>query len=519
MPPGAAGRLAWGIFLVTLAGYLLTGSGHTTGQDQEYYYRMARALVLERSFAIEPLQVETEASRRGVDGRFYAIYAPGLPVVLAPFVLAGRSLGEVGAALGPHYVPYGFRPQDEGDLGARFVASYFNAPVTAATAALLALLVLRLGYPPAAAAFTALAFAFATPAWGQARVLSAEPLQGLLLVLAVVLLLRASSPRALAGGVVLALGMLVKLTTALALPVVLLLPDAHGRPLWRTPALAALVVLPALGALAVHGIYNLARYGNVLATGYVSPAGVAAGRRAGTGGAVLNPLRGLLGGGFAGNPLVGVFGLLLSPGRGILWYAPPAAAAVAVYRRFYAERPEVARMLIALGVPWLVVHASWIDWHGGWGWGPRFLLPILPLVLVPLAQCWLSPRARAPALGLALLGALVQLPGATVDFWVAGDQVRRTYLERCTNCTTPDFHAFHFLDPAASDLVVHTRLLLGGSLDVAWITYAGTWVTPLVLGLAAASAIAGLALLRQRPGRSAPTPHRFRGHRRTRRCR
>src|SRR6266516_5992405 len=140
---------------------------------------MARSLVLEHSFAVEPLVFEGQELQgaRGVDGQFYAQFGPGMAVALAPFVLVGRQLTGPLAALGPQYM---WPSQDAADLAGRVLASYFNAPVTAATAALLALLVVRLGYPAWAGAFTALAFALGTFAWGQARVIFAEPLQGLL---------------------------------------------------------------------------------------------------------------------------------------------------------------------------------------------------------------------------------------------------------------------------------------------------------------------------------------------------
>src|SRR5437762_7597540 len=69
LAPVATRRLCWGIFLVLQAIYLLTANGHLLGQDQEYYYRTARALVLERSFAIEPLGDPVESGGWGVDGR------------------------------------------------------------------------------------------------------------------------------------------------------------------------------------------------------------------------------------------------------------------------------------------------------------------------------------------------------------------------------------------------------------------------------------------------------------------
>ena len=434
---------------------------------------MAQSIARNGSFAIEPLGFgASEAGQVGVDGRFYAQYAPGLPLLLAPLVLIGQSLAGPAEALTRFY-PY--QIPNPSELGPRVAASYFSVPIEAATAALLAVLVVRLGYPPRAALFTALTYAFATFAWGQSRVVFVEPLQGLLLLLGCLLLVEASPSRALLGGSALALAMLVKLTSALAMPVLLFLPDAGGRPLWRTPTMAARVVGPAMAAVALHALYNVARFGSPFSTGYYSSAG----------------------GGldFAGNPLLGLYGLVISAGRGVIWYAPPILAALWAWRRFAQERRRVALTIAALVVTWLAVHATWRDWHGGWSWGPRYLLPILPLLILPLAECWLHPRARRAALWLTAVGAAIQLPGALVDFWVVGDLARRLYQQRCRTCSDPDFSAFHFFDPAVSDIGLQTGLLLSGRLDLAWITFRSTWLAPITLGLVVALACIGIGLL------------------------
>jgi len=493
--PRSARRVCWGVFCLTLAVYVVTASGHYVGQDQEYTYRTARALVEQGTFAIQPLEQPNEAGRIGVDGRFYAHYAPGLSLAMAPLIPVGRGLEGLTEGVRARYT-WGAR--DEADKAARILASYFNAPVTAATAALLALLVLRLGYPSAAAIFTALAYAFATFAWGQARVVFADPLQGLLLLLGVVLLLGASPSRAGLGGTALGLALLVKLTSVLALPLVLLLPDARGRALWRTPTTVALILGPALVALALHGLFNLGRYGDALNTGYLARS--VDGQEVADAGAAGRVLRV----GFANIPLVGFYGLLVSPARGVVWYALPIVAAAWAFLRFYRERRSAALAFGGMAALWLVVHGFWIGWHGGWGWGPRYLLPVLPLALVPLATCWLERRARFAAVGLVLVGVLIQLPGALVDFWTAGQRASDMFAANCVRCTDGRFSVYRSLVPEAADLKIHTELLRSGILDLGWVTFAGTWLAPVTLGVAALLAAAGLRLLWDRPMGTAP---------------
>ncbi|HLA43119.1 MAG TPA: hypothetical protein VJZ27_06770 [Aggregatilineales bacterium] len=82
----------------------------------------------------------------------------------------------------------------------------------------------------------------------------------------------------------------------------------------------------------------------------------------------------------------GIFGLLLSPGKGVFIYAPPLILSIFGWRRFWRrERPLAEAMLLAAGVA-LLFYGKWWAWHGGWCWGPRFLIPLLPLWILPAGE-------------------------------------------------------------------------------------------------------------------------------------
>src|SRR5260370_12545190 len=131
-------KIAFGLVLLGSGLSLLTANGHLLGQDQEYYYRIARSIAHQHTFAVEPLVFgKTElAGARGRNGRFYAQYAPGLPTVLAPLILLGDRIGESMSGLAANY-PWIHEDKDKDDIAARVLISYFNIPVTAVTAGLL----------------------------------------------------------------------------------------------------------------------------------------------------------------------------------------------------------------------------------------------------------------------------------------------------------------------------------------------------------------------------------------------
>ncbi len=115
-------------------------------------------------------------------------------------------------------------------------------------------------------------------------------------------------------------------------------------------------------ALALLGAYNMVRFGSPFEDGHsMDPA-------------------------MAFSPgLLGLAGLLFSPGKGLFWYAPAAFIALARARDWRIVAPFVLSLLL---------HSQIRDWTGGTGWGPRFLFTALPPLLVPLA----APGRAGPLL-------------------------------------------------------------------------------------------------------------------------
>jgi hypothetical protein len=73
----------------------------------------------------------------------------------------------------------------------------------------------------------------------------------------------------------------------------------------------------------------------------------------------------------------------------------------------------------------LLFYARWWAWYGGGGWGPRFLLPVMPLFAVPLLHVFnrwreVGPPTRALIVALAGFSVAFQVVGATVDYSQSG---------------------------------------------------------------------------------------------------
>jgi hypothetical protein len=96
--------------------------------------------------------------------------------------------------------------------------------------------------------------------------------------------------------------------------------------------------------------------------------------------------------------------LLVSPGRGLVWYSPIAVLGIIFLIR--SRRHPVAQLSGAVTLGIVVGYV--IQPTGGWDWGDRYLAPTLPLICAPLAL--LRGRMLAPVAVLIALGFCVQAP-------------------------------------------------------------------------------------------------------------
>ena len=98
-------------------------------------------------------------------------------------------------------------------------------------------------------------------------------------------------------------------------------------------------------------------------------------------------------------------------------------------------------------------------------------------------------------LGLFVMGVVVQLPGALVDFISSGREGIRVFGEICNECTENAFRNWLAFSISGSEIMRHSNLLLRGQLDLAWLTFSDTWLPLVTFGLATLLVFGGLALI------------------------
>lgn len=332
---------------------------------------VTRSLIREGEFTVS----SPDIGRRGADGQYYSIWYPLLSIVAVPFVAL--------AQLVAHAVQM--------PAGTVEVSAALLVPLlcTAATAAMVALVGVRLGSDMVGAWLAACGFAFGTVALEYARAFFAEPLLALLTLASLALAFRLTRPAIVLAAVLAGLAVLAK-------PVGIIIgPIVSGYVLLRQRSLrhAWLPVAGTGAGVALYLVYDYMRFGAV------SPSPVFL---------ISDPL-------LLGESLVG---MLISPGRGIIWYCVPVVLALVGFWHIPRQHRLEAGALLVMSMGYLliytVVQRPLGNWYGGWSWGPRFLFPAVPLLLVLTSS--LTGYWRRWLIGGIVVGFLINMPTLIANY-------------------------------------------------------------------------------------------------------
>ena len=423
--------LALALFLFLLATYLLNFSGRPHSSDGVAMLATAESLVRRGALDMDAyLWMGLQQGSFGPDGLLYSRKGLGQVLASVPLAWLGLHLPSVGLVQ---------------------MALLLSPLVAALTASGLYLAVVWAGYGEAAALAVGLLYGLATPALPYSKYDFSDPLAGLALLAALLAVMAAwhnAGRRALAwmvaAGAAAGFAALTRTTSLIVAPVFLgaILWQVYRRGQWsrrlrRVPGEALAFVAGLSVMLVLLGLSNYRRYGNPLVSGYLPQES------------------------FSGNWLAGMAGLLFSPGRGLLFYAPLLALALPGWARLRRRATALAWLSLGIFMLHLVVYGKWFMWHGGYAWGPRFLLPGLPFLALCLAPLWQAGRRwRVAVLLLAAVSFVPQVLGSLVHFAPFEDSLLNTGL--------PLYAPATFWEWRYSPLLGQWRYIGPASLDFAW---------------------------------------------------
>ena len=122
----------------------------------------------------------------------------------------------------------------------------------------------------------------------------------------------------------------------------------------------------------------------------------------------------------------GLIGLLISPGAGLIFYFPLAMLIPLGAKYMYKDNKALFFLcLYILVVNWIYVGTLSFgsepsSWSGGVAWGPRYLIPVLPFMMIILGNIFLHLKKKhilkSIVIGLCVAGFFVNLTGVLVWF-------------------------------------------------------------------------------------------------------
>ena len=447
--------IALALFVTSSLLYVAVSRGVFLYGDDILMFQVTQSMVERGSVAITSPHDRGDVARAavGTDGRGYAKYGIGQSLVAVPAYVTADVFADRLLPIREFTDAYGNQRMGAIVYGTALT----TAAIGGATVALTFLLAHAVGFSPRSSLIVAGLLAFGTLLVHYSATFLSEPLTGLALTGTVYGLVRASNrlrqtrtesvseiserlPRVdpyivrwLAfSGFMAGLALSSRLATGVMLiaPGLWLLWMAWGwsRHRWRDGLLACIAWgVPVAIWLAGIAWYNWVRFGNVTETGYGEEW-----RQ------MTTP--------FA----TGLAGLLVSPGKGLLWYNPPLLLALGGVVWFARRRGDLTLVIVGMLAGALLLYSRYYVWYGGGVWGTRFLVPLIPLLLLPagsvVERIWTGRRlAGVATISLATLGFIVVGLAIIVPF----DRYVGEYN------TTPEAHHAAIWNIRDSPIIVH----------------------------------------------------------------
>lgn len=377
--------LLWHIVLFCIAGSffsIVTPMGNVPS-DTEYSIATAESLVHHGSPGVAPTP-RLRQLRKGVDQQYYSRYGIGYAVLFVPAVVISDIAGTL-FHLNREYVE-------------QVIVSFCNTILASLILVLFYDLFGTLGYSHRISLVSIAGIGCASILLPYSKIIHSEIPATVVLLLFVqtVIAKRMLDVRTgLRLGVYASLLMLFKPGNICYAVIIALYGLWLARKKRSTPA----GFLVMAGAVLITGFFmmmlNKIRYGSLFDTGYGTEQFL-----------FTTPL------------ITGLAGLLLSPSKSMFLFSPLTVICTIALPRLFRRWGDVAAVLVGLVVLPLLFYAKWHDWHGGWSWGPRLIVPSIILLHLSFAECiiWCKTNRAVKYVVVvsAVAGCMINIPGSLV---------------------------------------------------------------------------------------------------------
>ncbi len=296
---------------------------------------------------------------------------------------------------------------------ARMLFSFFNAFTTAIGCALLFALVRMFGYSQLVSIASTLIYGLATLAWPYAKYDFSEPTLVMFVLTTIYLIFRWGQDRRdkwmLLAGISAFASVATKYFAGVLVPFLLL--EAVLLHWEKHPSLKELRMLIKPVALFCSPFVVVA-----------APAVWYLGHRYGYSPSILDAWAGAQRGWLSLPMNIGLWGLLFSPGRSFFLYSPPMVLAIFSFVPFVRRHGLKTVGILSIILIYFLIYSKKPAWHGGAGWGPRYQVLVIPLVILliaPLIEKAIHQRHRLARYALVatfVIGVAFQLLAVTIYF-------------------------------------------------------------------------------------------------------
>jgi hypothetical protein len=328
--------------------YFLTAKGYIQVSDTMFSEMTALSIIKERTWSIKTTNDERNYCYKSKEGKSYSKYGIGLPLLLIPYVLAAEVLS--------------FFVNIPSELLRNFFISFYNIFFGVGSCLVMYSLVRFFENSWRKSLLFSLLFGFGTMTWHYSVSDFSEATQMFFLMTSVYFLLKNTDKELFLSSVCYGVLILLKVIYLVYLPILISYTILKNWPCRKKVLKKLLVFLPSIVVvLLVLFILNYVRFGSLLEFGYGDETWQ-----------------------FSFKGVKNLFNLIFSLDKGLFIYNPILFLSALCYFKFLKFFRREASLFLLLIIVNLFLTASWHSWEGGWSWGPRLMVPMIPFWLIPL---------------------------------------------------------------------------------------------------------------------------------------